>query len=89
MVVVGLRARHGVDGVHGVRAELGEDLAVHLAGQRAQRRGAADHRDARVRAAGKRDEPAQDGAFANLVLGTADDDDVPFGQEERGRDGGG
>ena len=79
VIVVGLRARDRVDRVHLVRAELGEDLAVHLAGQRAQRRGAADHRDARVGAARERDEPGQDRALADLVLGASDDDDVPFG----------
>ena len=71
-------AGRGVDRRDVRRAELREHLAVHLAGERTQRRGAADDRDARVRAAGERDEPAQDEAFADLVLGAADDDDVPF-----------
>ena len=59
-------------------AQLGEHLAIHLARERPQRRGAADDRDARVRPAGERDEAAQDEPLADLVLGAPDDDDVPF-----------
>ena len=46
-------------------------------------RGGRDHRDPRLRAAGKLDEPAQDGAVAQPLLGAADRDDVSRARRRR------
>ena len=52
---------------------------VALAGLEPERRGGADDGDRRVRAAGERDEAAQDDPVADLVLRAADDDDGSVG----------
>ncbi len=74
--IVGLLARRRVDGRHPTYAQFTEDAPVHVAGHGAQRRGAADHRDARVGAAGQLYEARQDDALADLVLCPANDNDV-------------
>jgi hypothetical protein len=69
----------GVDRRHLLHTQLAEDAPVELTGERAERRRRADDRHTSVRATGERHETAQDDALTDLVLGAADDDDVPFG----------
>ena len=68
-------------------AQLGEDLAVALAGLGPERAGGRDHRDRRVPAARERHEPVEDHPVADLVLRPADDDDGAVAHRGRIADG--
>ena len=76
-LVVRLWPGHRVERPNVGDAELGEDLAVALAGLGAEDAGGRDDGDRRVPAARERDEPVEDHPVADLVLRPADDDDGP------------
>ena len=61
-------------------AEMREMAKEELPRLEAERRRGGDHDDDRIRAARERDEPVEDDAVANLVLGPADDHDRSVGQ---------
>ena len=78
-LVVGLRPGDRVERADPLDAQVGEHVAVALAGFGAERRGGRDHRDGRVATAGQAGEAIQDDPIADLVLRAADDDDGTFG----------
>ena len=74
--VGGLLAVLGPDAEHLGRTELVEQGVVDVDDLRAERGRGRDHRDPGVRAAGALHELGEHGALAELVLGSADDEQV-------------